>query len=55
MTSGESTRKHYVEYVGSPYEIKNCQGDFLYATEEQCPFYKYRMGKGCPSVKFIRK
>lgn len=33
MTPAEAIRKHCVECVGSPYEIKNCRGDFLYATE----------------------
>jgi len=55
MTPGQSIRKHCVECVGSPYEIKKCQGDFLYATEKPCPFYKFRKGKGRPSVKLIRK
>ena len=55
MTPGTAIRKHCVECVGSPYEIENCRGDFLYATEKKCPFYRYRMGKGRPSVKLIRK
>jgi len=55
MTPGNAIRKHCVECVGSPYEIENCRGDFLYATEKECPFYKFRMGKGRPSVKLIRK
>jgi len=55
MTPGESIRKHSKECVGSPYEIKNCRGDYLFATEKECPFYKYRMGRGRPSVKLIRK
>jgi len=55
MTPGIAIRKHCIEFVGSPHEIKNCRGDFLYATERECPFYKFRMGKGRPSVKLIRK
>ena len=29
MTPGEAIRKHRVECVGTPYEIKNCRGDYL--------------------------
>jgi hypothetical protein len=34
--------------VGSSHAVKNCGGD-------KCYFFPYRMGKGRPSVKLIRK
>lgn len=58
-TPGESIRKFCVECVQSVYEVKNCGGDKCLngGCDEKgiCYFYKYRMGKGRPSVRLIRK
>lgn len=54
MTPGEAIHKHCVECVGTGYQIKECKGDKLLDGTE-CLFFKYRLGKGRPSVKIIRK
>ena len=54
LTPGQAIRKFCLQCVGSPYEVKTCGGDKL-LTGGVCNFYKYRMGKGRPSVKIIRQ
>ena len=59
LTPGKAIRKFCVECAGSPLMVKNCGGDQLLNKEEGnngvCYFYPFRMGKGRPSVKLIRK
>jgi len=59
MTPGESIRRFCVECVGSPFEVRACGGDQCKNggcdKSKVCHFFKYRMGKGRPSVKTIRK
>lgn len=51
MTPGESIRKHCKECVGSPYEIKNCKGDYLYATERRMSFLQIQIREGAAVCK----
>jgi hypothetical protein len=53
LTPVKAIHKVCVDCVGSPFEVKDCQGDKLY--DGPCLLYPYRMGKGRPSVKLIRK
>lgn len=53
-TPGKAIRKHCVACVGSFSDVHNCHGDRL-LDGTVCVFYKYRLGKGRPSVKTIRK
>jgi hypothetical protein len=53
LTPVKAIHKVCVDCVGSPFEFKDCQGDKLY--DGPCLLYPYRMGKGRPSVKLIRK
>lgn len=52
-------RRFCVACVGSPYEVDGCGGDKCLNGqgdgEGVCFFYRFRMGKGRPSVKLIRK
>jgi hypothetical protein len=58
-TPGEAIHKFCVACVGSPFEVKDCGGDHRFnggcAPSSECWFYKFRLGKGRPSVKLIRK
>lgn len=54
MTPGMAIHKHCVSCVGSVYQVYDCQGDVL-LDGTVCLFFKYRLGKGRPSVKVIRK
>ena len=36
-------------------EVKTCDGDGTDPAYHPCPFHRYRMGRGRPSVKIIRK
>ena len=53
LTPGRAIRKICIDCVGSAFEIRDCQGDKLY--DGPCLFFPYRMGKGRPSVRLIRK
>lgn len=53
LTPGRAVRQHCIDCAGSPSAVKDCQGDKLY--DGPCLFFRYRMGKGRPSVKLIRK
>jgi hypothetical protein len=59
MTPGESIRRFCVECVGSPFEVRECGGDHCQNGGSDksgvCLFFKYRLGRGRPSVKTIRK
>ena len=52
-TPGRAIRKFCIDCVGGAGEISDCLGDKLY--DGPCLFYPYRMGKGRPSVRLIRK
>ena len=59
MTPGEAIHKFCVACAGSPFEVKDCGGDKClnggcYPSGE-CWFYKFRLGKGRPSVKLLRR
>ena len=59
MTPQESIRKFCVDCVGSPFEVKECGGDHCLNggcdKNGVCWFHPYRLGRGRPSVKLIRK
>jgi hypothetical protein len=59
MTPLRAIRQLCVACVGSPYEVKDCGGDACLGLQgderEICYFYPYRMGRGRPSVKLVRK
>lgn len=41
--------------VGQPSEVISCDADGKDPAFEACPFHPFRLGKGRPSVKLIRK
>jgi hypothetical protein len=53
----KGTIRAYCVYctVGSFNEVENCDGDGRDPAFRGCPFHTYRMGRGRPSVKIIRK
>jgi len=53
MTPGKAIHRACVDCVGSPFAVKDCQGERLH--DGPCLFFRYRLGKGRPSVKLIRK
>ncbi len=60
FTPLEAIRRHCTQCVGgSPFEVKNCDGDHCLnggsADNGVCWFYNFRLGRGRPSVKTIRK
>jgi hypothetical protein len=59
MTPLRAIRKICVACVGSPYDVAGCGGDKCLGGQGdengKCYFYRYRMGRGRPSVKLIRK
>lgn len=59
MTPLGSIRKFCIDCMGGgPFEVKDCGGDKCKDGCDEhgvCHFFKYRMGKGRPSVKTIRK
>ena len=59
MTPLKAIRKICVACVGSPYDVAGCGGDKCLGGQGDenglCYFYRYRMGRGRPSVKTIRK
>lgn len=52
-TPGRAIRKVCTDCVDTTFAVKDCQGDKLY--DDPCLFYRFRLGKGHPSVKLIRK
>lgn len=55
VTPRLAVRRHCVECVGSPYEVKNCGGELIHNTGKECNLFPHRNGKGRVSVKTIRK
>jgi len=59
MTPLKAIRKHCVACVGSPFEVFRCGGNKCLGGQGDengvCYFFPYRLGKGRPSVKVIRK
>jgi hypothetical protein len=53
QTPVKAIRQVCLDCTGSPSGVKECQGNKL--SDGRCPFYVYRMGKGRPSVRLIRK
>jgi hypothetical protein len=46
-------RRICVDCVGFASLVKGCMGDKLF--DSPCPFYPYRLSRGRPSVKLIRR
>ncbi len=58
MTPGKAIHRHCVECVDSPFEVAKCGGERMLGQGDEsgaCYFFPYRLGKGRPSVKTIRK
>ncbi len=59
MTPGKAIRKHCVDCVDSVYAVVDCMGDRMLGGQGSvsgvCYFFPYRLGRGRPSVKTIRK
>jgi len=59
MTPLQAIRKVCVGCVGCVYEVKDCGGDKCLGAQGDengvCYFFSFRLGKGRPSVKTIRK
>jgi len=59
LTPGIAIRKHCLACVGGAAEVHNCGGDHLLLGQgdknRHCYFYAFRLGRGRPSVKLIRK
>lgn len=53
LTPRRAIRKMCVDCAGGASEVEDCRGDTQH--DGACLFYPYRMGKGHPSVKLIRK
>ena len=53
LTPRQAIREHCMDCVGSASAIRDCQGNELY--DHPCIFFSYRMGKGRPPAKLIRK
>lgn len=55
MTPGKAIRVQCVACVGSFKDVGVCGGHGKNPLYDYCPFYPYRLGRGRPSVKTIRK
>ncbi len=58
MTPLKAIRKFCIRCVGNAASVNKCGGDKMLGQGDpkgQCWFYPYRMGRGRPSVKIIRK
>jgi hypothetical protein len=59
MTPLKAIRKVCVACAGSPYDVADCGGDKCLGESGDangaCYFFPFRLGKGRPSVKLIRK
>ena len=53
QTPIKAIRQVCLDCAGSPSAVRECQGNKL--SDGPCPFYPFRLGKGRPSVKLIRK
>jgi hypothetical protein len=59
MTPGKAIRSICVACVGSAHEVRDCGGNECFNGQGDengvCYFWPFRMGRGRPSVKLIRK
>jgi hypothetical protein len=56
MTPGSAIRAFCVSCCGGVLgEVKTCEGDGTDPAYHACPFHRYRLGRGRPSVKIIRR
>ncbi len=55
MTPGRAIKLQCSACVGSAREIPNCGGHGLNPLYDYCHFFPFRLGRGRPSVKIIRK
>ena len=59
MTPLRAIRKVCIACVGNAYEVKDCGGEKCFGGQGDekgiCIFYNYRIGKGRPSVKLLRR
>jgi len=55
MTPGRAIRAQCLKCVSGPKDVPICGGHGLNPLYDYCHFFPYRMGKGRPSVKIIRK
>lgn len=59
MTPGQAIHKFCVQCVCSSFEVTKCGGNNMLGGQGDksgvCYFFLYRLGKGRPSVKIIRK
>ncbi len=53
VTPGKAIRKFCLACVDGSYQVQDCQGNQM--VDGPCALYKFRMGRGRPSVKTIRK
>lgn len=52
-TPMKAIRQACLDCAGGPSGVRECQGNKL--SDGPCPFYPFRLGKGRPSLKLIRK
>ena len=56
MTPGEAIKRFCRDCVGSTQAVQQCQGDGLInGAEKNCLLFRFRLGRGRPSVKLIRQ
>jgi len=58
MTPGQKIRKVCIRCVASTHGVRNCGGNKMLGQGDKdnvCWFYPYRMGRGRPSVKIVRR
>jgi hypothetical protein len=56
ITPGSAIRAFCVSYCGGVFgEVKTCDGNGTDTAYHACPFHRYRLGRGRPSVKIIRR
>jgi len=55
QTPGRAIRAQCLTCVGSAKDVPNCGGHGENPLFDYCHFFPYRMGRGRPSVKIIRK
>ena len=46
---------HYCVQSRYDADVKNCGGYLVYATDKECEFYRYRMGKKRPPMRLFRQ
>ena len=59
LTPRQAIRALCIDCVGERKEVKDCGGDKLIsetgAFDAECAFFRFRLGKGRPTVRMIRK